>query len=79
MDKSQNLEPWVSEEKSYEGVNGRRTDGRQMFTIAHPKLKIQNLIAYCLFCPGIYIYISTCVSNDPGPEFFVEVCLNLKS
>ena len=20
---------------------------------------------------------STCISNDPGPEFFVEVCLNL--
>ena len=21
---------------------------------------------------------STCISNDHGPEFFVEVCLNLK-
>ena len=22
-------------------------------------------------------YWSTCISNDPGPEFFVEICLNL--
>ena len=26
----------------------------------------------------IHFFWSTCISNDPGPEFFVEVCLNLK-
>ena len=29
------------------------------------------------FCLYIFFW-STCISNDPGPEFFVEVCLNLK-
>ena len=24
------------------------------------------------------LFWSTCIINDPGPEFFVEVCLNLK-
>ena len=24
------------------------------------------------------IFWSICISNDPGPEFFVEVCLNFK-
>ena len=24
------------------------------------------------------IFWSTCISIDPGPEFFTEVCLNLK-
>ena len=28
---------------------------------------------------SIYTFFwSTCISNDPGPEFFVEVSLNLK-
>ena len=28
--------------------------------------------------PYTLFFWSTCISNDPGPEFFVEVCLNLK-
>ena len=31
---------------------------------------------------SLYTFFSevyTCIGNDPGPEFFVEVCLNLKN
>ena len=27
---------------------------------------------------SIYSFSISCISNDPGPEFFVEVCLNLR-
>ena len=30
------------------------------------------------YFPLYTLFWSTCISNDPGPEFFVEVCLNLK-
>ena len=33
----------------------------------------------CISYFSIYTFFwSTCISIDPGPEFFVEVCLNLK-
>ena len=30
-----------------------------------------------LYCRPI-IQVASCISADPGPEFFVEVCLNVK-
>ena len=36
-----------------------------------PRPVVFHISPYTLF------FYSTCISNDPGPEFFVEVCLNL--
>ena len=31
---------------------------------------------YFIFLPTHIFFRSTCISIDPGPQFFIEVCLN---
>ena len=55
----------------------RDTEGLSAAAVAGAGLNLTQPSGISYFFIYTFFPWSTCISNDPGPEIFVEVCLNL--
>ena len=74
-----NTVPWnlFFNKRSGAVVMSPYSEGLGAVVVADVGLNLTQPSCISNFSPYTFFW-STCIINDPGPEFFVEVCFNLK-